>query len=105
MASSRIYLMVHYFSDCVGAFAVGIVSGLIAFLIVKWIYRSKIKLFVWARELDIFHTKKENTVKVIKNEDNTQVANENYEYLTQEQENMVKTDNIEDVNNNDIKDK
>jgi undecaprenyl-diphosphatase len=57
MASSRIYLMVHYFSDCVGGFAVGLVSGVIAYIIFTWIYKSKIKLFVWLRELDLFNHK------------------------------------------------
>ena len=43
MASSRMYLMVHYFSDCVGGIVVGCASAVIAYLIVKWIYKSKLK--------------------------------------------------------------
>ena len=57
MASSRIYLMVHYFSDCFGGFAVGFVSGILAYVILNWIYKSKIGLFVWIRELDLFKSK------------------------------------------------
>ena len=57
MASSRIYLMVHYFSDCVAGIAVGLTSGLIAYWILIWIYKSKIKLFVWIRSVDLFKSK------------------------------------------------
>jgi len=85
MASSRIYLMVHYFSDCVGAFAVGTVSALIAVLLVKWIYKSKIKLFVWVRELNIFKTKNTTTAPVTPTEEQPKV--EEFVYTTQSEEN------------------
>lgn len=54
MASSRMYLMVHYFSDCVGGIVVGCASAVIAYLIVKWIYKSKLKFCVWVREFNVF---------------------------------------------------
>ncbi len=54
MASSRIYLMVHYFSDCLGGIAVGLVGGVIAYLLLNWVYKSKIKLFVWIRNVEFF---------------------------------------------------
>ena len=57
MASSRIYLMVHYFTDCMGGIAVGFISGIVAYVILNWIYKSKIKLFVWIRQLDLFGAK------------------------------------------------
>lgn len=58
MAASRIYLMVHFFSDCVGALVVGTICAFGAYLIAKWIYKSNIKLFVWFRNLDIFKSRK-----------------------------------------------
>ena len=61
MAISRIYLMVHYFTDCLGGMVVGLVSGVIAYLLLNWIYKSKIKLFVWVRELDLFGPKKKKS--------------------------------------------
>lgn len=57
MASSRIYLMVHYFTDCLGGIAVGLIGGTLAYITINWIYKSKIKLFVWVRELDLFKRK------------------------------------------------
>lgn len=38
MASSRIYLMVHYFSDCLAGFVVGAVSAVIAYIIVNLLF-------------------------------------------------------------------
>lgn len=38
MACSRIYLMVHYFSDCLFGFLVGAISTLIAYLIVNLLF-------------------------------------------------------------------
>ncbi|MBQ3502215.1 MAG: phosphatase PAP2 family protein, partial [Clostridia bacterium] len=57
MASSRIYLMVHYFSDCVGGIIVGSACAIISWLIIKLIYKSKLKLFIWLREFNIFKSK------------------------------------------------
>lgn len=61
MASSRIYLMVHYFSDCVGGMVVGLIGGVIAYLLLNWVYKSKIKLFVWIRNLELFKSKSTKT--------------------------------------------
>ena len=93
MASSRIYLMVHYFSDCVGGLLVGTSAAVIAFFICKWIYTSKIKLFVWARELDLFKSKRKKQTS--SNTETVKVENpaEDYVYSTQEQENQ--SSNIE----------
>ena len=57
MASSRIYLMVHYFTDCLGGLVVGSVCAGLAYLIVKLIYASKAKFFIWLREFDIRNPK------------------------------------------------
>ena len=54
MACSRIYLMVHYFSDCVGGLIVGTACATTAWFVIKMIYSSKWKFFVWIREFDIF---------------------------------------------------
>lgn len=67
MASSRIYLMVHYFSDCLGGLAVGILSGIIAWLIVMFVYKSKLKLFVWIKEFDVFELRRPQK-RIIKTE-------------------------------------
>lgn len=63
MASSRIYLMAHYFTDCLGGLVVGCVSAVLAWLTIKWIYKSKIKLFVWVRELNIFKSNNSDSIK------------------------------------------
>lgn len=63
MASSRIYLMVHYFSDCVGGLVVGTAAAVVAWLIILFVYRTKIKFFVWARELAIFKPSSKNKTK------------------------------------------
>ena len=90
MAISRIYLMVHYFSDCVGGLIVGSVSAILGYLTVKWIYVSKLKLFVWARELDLFKSSKSNvaTTNTHKNSNLEQhkPAIEDYVYITQAEE-------------------
>lgn len=70
MAGSRIYLMVHYFSDCVGGLLVGTISAIIAYFIMKLIYSSKLKFFVWARELDIFKHKQTSSVNENNNPSN-----------------------------------
>ncbi len=65
MASSRIYLMVHYFSDCMGAIAVGTTAAVIAWLVMLFVYKSKIKFFVWARELVVFKPYNKNKSKLV----------------------------------------
>lgn len=69
MASSRIYLMFHYFSDCMAGLAVGLVSSIIAYWLLIWIYKSKNKLFVWIRNVELFKSKstksKEKPVKQV----------------------------------------
>lgn len=90
MASSRIYLMVHYFTDCVGGLLVGGLSAIIAYLIIKWIYSSKIRLFVWAREVNLF--KKREAKKEPLKADNNQALIVDQEYVTLQEENKRKTD-------------
>ncbi len=92
MASSRIYLMVHFFSDCVGGIVVGLISAVIAFLIVKWIYSSKIKLFVWARELNIFKFEKKTQITLANNSPKTLENPIEEIYITQEEEKSIKKD-------------
>lgn len=88
MASSRIYLMVHYFSDCIGGMAVGLVSGIIAYLILNWMYKSKIKLFVWARNLELFKGKssKSKSISSEKSETKQKPVIPDV-YITQDEEN------------------
>lgn len=38
MAVSRVYFIVHYFTDVIGGFIVGIIAGIIAYFITKFIY-------------------------------------------------------------------
>lgn len=87
MACSRIYLMVHYFSDCVGGLIVGTISATISYFIVKWIYSSKFKLFVWAREINVFKpTEKPHRVKPAKKVPEKKLSKEEFVYVTQEDE-------------------
>lgn len=85
MASSRIYLMVHYFSDCIVGLIAGGLAGILAYWIFKWIYSSKIKLFVWARELELFKKSKSSKINVEEKQKNIENTVKQ-EYLTQEQE-------------------
>lgn len=91
MACSRIYLMVHYFTDCLGGLIVGTVSAIIIWLLVKWVYSSNIKLFVWAREFDVFKPNQTSQApKTKKKQKPQQQKVENYVYTTQEEENLQK---------------
>lgn len=112
MAFSRIYLMVHYFTDCLGGLIVGSVAGIIAFIIIKLIYSSKAKFFVWVREFDIFHpksitsTKKEPPLKNEKEENKPADKFEDFVYIPMDEEqNLKQTQNIDNSNkeNNNLK--
>ena len=96
MASSRIYLMVHYFTDCLGGIVVGCVSAIIAYLLIKWIYCSKIKLFVWIRSLDIFKPQntKSNIEQELKpnSEQNADTSTDEFVYVTQDDEKQTQTE-------------
>lgn len=62
MASSRIYLMVHYFSDCLGGIIVGAVSSIIAYFITKLIFektRGKFNNFI--NNFSLFKSSKNST--------------------------------------------
>ena len=103
MASSRIYLMVHYFSDCVGGLVVGSISALLSYLIIKWIYKSNLKFFVWLRDFNLFKSKPKtikpstaNTIKPIEKETNAPV------YITQAEENISSKEN--DLPQNSLED-
>ena len=107
MASSRIYLMVHYFTDCLGGIVVGIICATIAHIVVRWIYRSRIKFFVWLREFDIIKSKSTTSSQPLNynTQDNKQegpVAE--FVYTTQAEEKSIKdaeTDN--NLSNNNSK--
>lgn len=92
MASSRIYLMVHYFTDCLGGLIVGSMAAVIAYIIIKLIYRSKLKLFVWAREFDVFHPKQKIQVAkpVVKNIEEDPKIKE-FVYISQDEEKASST--------------
>ena len=82
MASSRIYLMVHYFSDCVG-----VVSGIIAYFVLNWMYKSNSKLFVWFRELNLFKPKAKKVKSIpIKEDVPTQQSIQQQIYIPQSEE-------------------
>lgn len=87
MACSRIYLMVHYFSDCLGGLIVGSASALIAYLIVKLIYCKNYKLFVWFKELDLFKSKSKPQNQT-QTQNSTTVDSESapFEYVLQKDE-------------------
>ena len=104
MACSRIYLMVHFFSDCLGGFVVGTISALLAYLIVKWIYKTNIKFFVWIRELNLFKTKQKasypkNTQTQNKENKPSEDTSNDYVYTTQADEKT--NSNIKQDNSND----
>ena len=92
MASSRIYLMAHYFSDCVGGIIVGTIAATLSYLIVKWIYKSNIKFFVWLKEFNIFKTRqKTKAPKTSSTEENSS----DYVYTTQADEQASANQEIE----------
>ena len=106
MASSRMYLMVHYFTDCLGGMAVGLVGGLIAYFILNWIYKSEIKLFVWIRQLNLFtskssESKSSKNKRKVETKQSTQVDNYNQQGSDNEGSALVnqKTQEIEQQEN------
>lgn len=105
MACSRMYLMVHYFTDCVGGLIVGSLSATIAYWLVKWIYSSNIKLFVWAREFDVFNAKSDTEIAkaptkndIISKTDN----NDSYEYKMQSEETSQRDGEAQSENNDKV---
>ncbi|MBQ7880285.1 MAG: phosphatase PAP2 family protein [Clostridia bacterium] len=106
MASSRIYLMVHYFTDCLGGLVVGAVVTIISYLIVKFIYASKFKFFVWLREFDLFRPKDTKASNPVANtqSNNTTEKVEEFIYVPQSQETSGENPtsnagNLDDKNN------
>lgn len=101
MACSRIYLMVHFFTDCLGGIIIGTICSVIAFFIVQCIYNSKIKLFVWARELNLFNGKKSSKLTV---SPQSQTANvkKDFKYVPQDKEESVKESLIQQKIQNNI---
>ena len=92
MASSRIYLMVHYFSDCLGGLIVGAVSATLAYIIIKLIYKSNLKFFVWIKEFNIFKPKQKiKTKSPTHTEHTTENTSNDYVYITQVEENSSTT--------------
>jgi len=91
MASSRIYLMVHYFTDCLGGLLVGFASAGISYLLVKCIYKSKLKLFVRLREFTVFKSDEDTATQ----QQSSQNYNnkDNYIYSTQAEENSKSKQN------------
>ena len=91
MASSRIYLMVHYFSDCLGGFVVGTIASLIAYAIVKWIYNSKLKFCTWFKEFNILKTGNLIKPKSSTSTSTTTIEEDEFIYSTQDDENSYTT--------------
>lgn len=86
MASSRIYLVVHYFTDCLGGIAVGSVSAIVAYFIIRGIYKSKYKIFVWFRELDLFKPKDKKKPEPIRVEPDIKQPEQPFVYVPQSEE-------------------
>ena len=55
MASSRIYLMVHYFTDCLGGLVIGLISAYIAYKLVILLYSRKNKFCKFVQNFNIFN--------------------------------------------------
>ena len=87
MASSRIYLMVHYFTDCLGGIVAGCLGAIIAYFITQWMYTTKLKLFVWMKNFELFKSQNSNN-KSDQQEDvtYTEMADKEFTYVTQEDE-------------------
>ncbi|MFQ6724449.1 MAG: phosphatase PAP2 family protein [Clostridia bacterium] len=101
MASSRIYLMVHYFSDCLGGFIVGFIASVVALVIVKLIYKSNIKFFKWLTEFEIFKTNSSNkSTKSAVSAEQTDINSEDFVYSTQAEENTNLNVNEKKSNHN-----
>jgi len=67
MAMSRIYLMVHYFSDCIAGFIVAGISAVISYFIIKLLFdktKGKLNNFInYFKNQDLFNKNKENNNK------------------------------------------
>ena len=104
MASSRIYLMVHYFSDCLGGIAVGCVSAVIAWLVAIFIYKSKLKFCVWIRDLEIIKSGTTKKAPTAQQEPQLETAKSNpeedYVYVRQADEVPVEQNNAISAENN-----
>ena len=96
MLCSRIYLMVHYFTDCLGGLFVGSICALIAYLIVILIYKKKNK---FCRFIQNFSIIKKETHKSITVEQSVPI--EDFVYHTQADEQNKSSDKIENTNNDD----
>ena len=100
MASSRIYLMVHFFSDCLGGFVVGSLAAVLAYIIVKLIYKSKLKLFVFMTQFDVFHPKQQLTMPSNTNPSSSQeesAPKNEFIYLSQAEENVNNSSNEDNL--------
>lgn len=90
MASSRIYLMVHYFTDCIGGIVAGSIAGVLAWFILKWIYQSELRFFVFLKELELFKPKKrKQKSKKPKQQPVVKESNESFEYIPQAEEKLI----------------
>lgn len=104
MASSRIYLMVHYFTDCLGGLLVGTICGALAYWIMSLIYKSRAKLFAWIQDFEVFRFKQSKSASNPKiaskkkaSKNNVKDVNtENLVYTTQAEE-KAKQEQISDT--------
>ena len=99
MASSRIYLMVHFFSDCLGGLTVGLVGATISYFVLKFIYSSKWKVCVWLREFNIFKPRQKSNIKTVESKSST---NKNNGEDIPEKEENPKTSSDQGQNNTDL---
>lgn len=100
IASSRIYLMVHFFSDCLGGFVVGSLAAALAYIIVKLIYKSKLKLFVFITQFDVFHPKQQLKTPSNTNPSSSQeesVPKNEFIYISQAEENVNNSSNEDNL--------
>ena len=106
MACSRIYLMVHYFTDCIGGLIIGTASAILAYWIIKWIYSSKLKALIWVRELDLFSThqfKNKTRSTQISNHKQTESNTSNNEYVYKMQNEESSQQTVDQQTNNSDK--
>ena len=95
MACSRIYLMVHYFSDCVGGLVVGAVVATLAYFIVKQIYKGKNKACKFIQNFSIIG-KDDNSSQSAA----TSNVMEDFVYTPQNMEENSSAENSESTNSN-----
>lgn len=95
MACSRIYLMVHYFTDCLGGLIVGAAVATLAYFIVKGIYRGKNKACKFIQNFSIASKNRNNSSSSA-----TSNVIEDFVYTPQNMEENANAENSESTDSN-----